>query len=51
MTMTTCHPKFTASQRMIVHAQLATQYKNNRHWISSGKFPPQIAALYQEASA
>jgi sortase A len=22
MTMTTCHPKFTASQRMIVHAEL-----------------------------
>jgi sortase A len=51
MTMTTCHPKFTASQRMIVHAQLATQYANNEHWIKSGKLPPQIEALYREASA
>ena len=51
MTMTTCHPKFTASQRMIVHSQLATQYPNNEHWIESGKFPPQVAALYNEVSA
>jgi sortase A len=51
MTMTTCHPKFTASHRMIVHAQLATQYPNSRHWIASGKFPPQVAALYQEVNA
>jgi hypothetical protein len=51
MTMTTCHPKFTASQRMIVHAELATQYPNNEHWIESGKFPPQVKALYNEVAS
>lgn len=51
MTMTTCHPKFTASQRMIVHAKLATQYPNNEHWITSGTFPPQVKALYNEVAS
>lgn len=51
MTMTTCHPKFTASQRMIVHAQLATQYPNREHWIESGRFPPQVMDLYRAVTA
>jgi sortase A len=51
MTMTTCHPKFTASQRMIVHAQLATQYPNSEKWIKANKMPPQVKALYTEVSA
>ncbi|MBV9593952.1 MAG: class E sortase, partial [Actinobacteria bacterium] len=34
MTMTTCHPKFTANNRMIVHAQL------DRALPSSGERPP-----------
>ena len=47
MTMTTCHPKFTASQRMIIHARLVGQVKNNKHWIETGKFPPVIMQLYK----
>lgn len=27
MTMTTCHPQFSAAQRMIIHAELARQFK------------------------
>jgi sortase A len=48
MTMTTCHPKFTASQRMIVHAELAGQVENNMHWIKSGTMPPAVLDLYNE---
>lgn len=51
MTMTTCHPKFTATQRMIVHARLATQYPNSEKWIRSGTFPPQVRALYNEVAS
>ena len=29
MTMTTCHPKFTANQRMIVHAALVPRRRVN----------------------
>jgi sortase A len=51
MTMTTCHPKFTASQRMIVHAELAGQVRNNMHWIRSGTMPPSVLNLYSEVEA
>lgn len=50
MTMTTCHPKFTASQRMIVHARLETQYPNTPKLIKARKLPDQIKALYAEVS-
>lgn len=49
MTMTTCHPKFTAEERMIVHAKLAADYSAED---SSGKhvksMPAQVKALYSE---
>jgi sortase A len=51
MTMTTCHPKFTASQRMIVHAQLATQYPNSEKLIKANKMPAEVQALYSEVNA
>jgi sortase A len=51
MTMTTCHPKFTASQRMIVHAQLVTQYPNTHKLIEANKLPAAVEALYAEVSA
>jgi sortase A len=52
MTMTTCHPKFTASQRMIIHAELDTTLtvdlgKNN----TSFAMPKSISALYDEVKA
>lgn len=50
MTMTTCHPKFTASQRMIVHAELQTQVHNTKKIINSGALPPAIETLYQEVN-
>jgi sortase (surface protein transpeptidase) len=44
MTMTTCHPKFTAAQRMIVHAVLTSRVAP----VSTDplKMPAEIAALY-----
>jgi sortase A len=50
MTMTTCHPKFTAKQRMIVHAKLTTSLPK----LKSGKgyattMPASILALYTAA--
>ena len=45
MTMTTCHPKFTATQRMVVHATLAQTVK--AHGLA---MPASIAALYGQGS-
>jgi sortase A len=43
MTMTTCHPKFTAENRMIVYAKLAlTVHANGDH------MPASVKALYDE---
>lgn len=54
MTMTTCHPKFTANQRMIVHAQLngsLTLQKSqtgtkNGNPVYDNAMPSSIQALY-----
>ncbi|MDP9117250.1 MAG: class E sortase [Actinomycetota bacterium] len=46
ITMTTCHPKFTAAQRMIIHAQLMPSLTVARAGV---KMPPSIAALYNAA--
>ncbi len=43
MTMTTCHPKFTASQRMIVYSAYQAKVAN-----SGDSMPAQIKALYSE---
>jgi sortase A len=45
MTMTTCHPKFTATHRMIVYAALAMQVPST----ANGR-PAAIRALYQGVS-
>ena len=47
MTMTTCHPKFTASHRMIVYSKLATKLPNS----SDLKMPASVLALYDEVKA
>jgi sortase A len=44
MTMTTCHPKFTAAQRMIVHAQLDATLTTAS--IGPSQMPASIQALY-----
>ncbi|HZY77532.1 MAG TPA: class E sortase [Jatrophihabitantaceae bacterium] len=50
LTMTTCHPKFTAAKRMIVHAVLGRtipkQAKGNGRYDDT--IPAQIKALYTE---
>jgi sortase A len=46
MTMTTCHPKFTASHRMIVYAKLQTRLAN-----PNLSMPASIKALYDEVKA
>jgi sortase A len=46
MTMTTCHPKFTASQRMIVHAHLIAADTVPR---TGTTMPASISALYTAA--
>lgn len=46
LTMTTCHPKFTAAQRMVVHAQLVPSLTVAR---SGSTMPDSIDALYTEA--
>lgn len=46
MTMTTCHPKFTASQRMIIHAILDTKVSAD-----GSAMPAAIKALYGEVSS
>ena len=43
LTMTTCHPKFTANQRMIVHALLLAKLTTPR---AGTKMPASISALY-----
>lgn len=54
LTMTTCHPKFTANQRMIVHAVLDTQYPRGiaKHKAVDGTYstaiPAQINSLYTQ---
>jgi sortase A len=42
MTMTTCHPKFTASQRMVIHAELWKTYP-----ASGLTMPSAVKALYK----
>lgn len=53
MTMTTCHPKFTAAKRMIVYAVL--EGKPIPVQLVGGKraktMPPSVAALYAEVKA
>jgi sortase A len=51
MTFTTCHPKFTASHRMIVYSKMVTRVPNNPLLIKSGKMPDSIQALYGEVKA
>ena len=46
MTMTTCHPKFTASHRMIVYSKLATRLPN-----PNLTMPQSILDLYNEVKA
>jgi sortase A len=46
MTMTTCHPKFTASQRMIIFSYLATKVPAR-----GDAMPAAITALYSEVNA
>jgi sortase A len=46
MTMTTCHPKFTAAKRMIVYSVLDTKVAND-----DGKMPASVRALYNEVKA
>lgn len=43
LTMTTCHPKFTANQRMIVHAQLVPSFDTPR---TGDSMPASISDLY-----
>jgi sortase A len=46
LTMTTCHPKFTASHRMIVYSKLATKERN-----VNLTMPSSILALYSEVKS
>ena len=45
MTMTTCHPKFTAAQRMVVHARLSRILPR-----SDGAMPAAVSRLYDEVA-
>jgi len=47
MTMTTCHPKFTASHRMIVYSKLVAKVPN----AAGLTMPASVLALYDEVSA
>jgi sortase A len=47
LTMTTCHPKFTATQRMIVHATLQASLTTPRVGTT---MPGSISALYTEGN-
>lgn len=51
MTLTTCTPKFTANQRMIVHATLVTKLPNTEHYIKTVTMPKSLLALYDEVNA
>jgi hypothetical protein len=44
--MTTCHPKFTATQRMVVHAVLNPKLTVTR---AGEHMPASISALYGKA--
>jgi sortase (surface protein transpeptidase) len=46
MTMTTCHPKFTATHRMIVYSMLETKLRN-----PDLTMPASVLALYAEVKA
>jgi sortase A len=46
MTMTTCHPKFTASHRMIVYSKLQTKVAN-----TDLQMPASVKALYTEVKS
>jgi sortase A len=46
MTMTTCHPKFTAAQRMVVHAVLVRSLPR-----TGPVKPAAITRLYDEVSS
>lgn len=46
MTMTTCHPKFTATQRMVVHAALEARRTVPK---TGSGMPAPISGLYDEA--
>ena len=46
MTFTTCHPKFTASHRMIVYSKLVTRLPN-----TDLSMPASVQALYSEVKA
>jgi sortase A len=48
LTMTTCHPKFTASERMIVHAVLDPAYPQGIPKRAGDAEPAQIKAFYAE---
>ncbi len=47
MTMTTCHPKFTATHRLVLHAVLDASLTTPR---TSETMPASIAALYSQVS-
>jgi sortase A len=51
MTFTTCHPKFTASHRMIVYSKLVTKVPNTALLLKSGSMPTSVEALYGEVKA
>lgn len=46
MTMTTCHPKFTAARRMIVYSALQTKVAN-----TGSTMPASISKLFQEVQS
>ena len=50
LTMTTCHPKFTATQRMVVHAVLQGALTTPRSGGKDATMPPNLAALYTEGN-
>ena len=47
MTMTTCHPKFTAQQRMIIYSHLVKKYPKSS---GTAPMPAPVKALYNEVS-
>ena len=52
LTMTTCHPKFTAEHRMIIHAQLAARIAPvTRDGKRVEALPAQVKALYAEVGS
>ena len=52
LTMTTCHPKFTAAQRMIIHATLQAEYAKPKQGDNySNAVPAPINAFYSQDGA